>query len=111
MDYTTKYENGFEIVTEKVTFNDGEKQWYKNGERHREDGPAVERADGSKVWYKNGSLHREDGPAVERSIKDGRDPSYYLDGLKYTKEQWEKDPRVKKHILSKKIENILKEVS
>ena len=39
---------------------------YKNkqGELHREDGPAVIYADGKKVWYINGKLHREDGPAL-----------------------------------------------
>lgn len=39
--------------------------WYKNNYRHREDGPAVEYADGEKHWYKNGLLHRKDGPAIE----------------------------------------------
>jgi len=33
--------------------------------RHREDGPAIERADGVKEWYLNGKRHRLDGPAVE----------------------------------------------
>ena len=50
----------------------GNRRWYRNGRRHREDGPAVEYADGSKWWYLNGELHREDGPAVEKT-----------DGLKY----------------------------
>jgi len=36
----------------------------KDGELHREDGPAVIRTDGSQSWYKDGELHREDGPAV-----------------------------------------------
>jgi len=43
----------------------GNKFWYKNGELHREDGPAIEYANGNKFWYKNGELHREDGPAIE----------------------------------------------
>ena len=47
------------------TFPDGRKEWWLNGKRHREDGPAVERPDGTKVWYLNGKLHREDGPAYE----------------------------------------------
>ena len=38
--------------------------WYKNGELHRLDGPAVIYADGTESWYKNGLLHREHGPAV-----------------------------------------------
>ena len=43
----------------------GYKEWYLNGKRHREDGPAVEYADGKQEWYRNDKLHREDGPAVE----------------------------------------------
>ena len=27
-----------------------------NGQRHREDGPAIEEADGSKEWYLNGEF-------------------------------------------------------
>ena len=45
----------------------GTKEWYLNGKRHREDGPAIEYSDGAKYWYLNGELHREDGPAVEYS--------------------------------------------
>ena len=56
----------------------GTKEWYKDGKRHREDGPAVEWESGYKEWYLEGKLHREDGPAIE-------DPngtkSWYLDGL------------------------------
>ena len=44
---------------------DGTKEWRLNGERHREDGPAIEDANGDKEWYLNGELHREDGPAIE----------------------------------------------
>ena len=44
--------------------SDGTKLWYRDGKRHREDGPAVEFADGTKMWLRNGELHREDGPAV-----------------------------------------------
>jgi len=43
----------------------GNRVWYLNGERHREDGPALETAAGGKAWYLNGKLHREDGPAIE----------------------------------------------
>lgn len=52
-------------MIEKVHRGDGATVWYKNGERHREDGPAVEWQDGTKFWYRDGKLHREDGPAVE----------------------------------------------
>ena len=44
---------------------DGSKEWYLNGEYHREDGPAIEYANGSKYWFRNGEYHREDGPAIE----------------------------------------------
>ena len=58
---------------------DGSKHWYKNNQRHRENGPAIEYADGSKHWYKNDQLHREDGPAIEEA-----------DGSKY----WLKDDKL-----------------
>lgn len=45
----------------------------EKGERHREDGPAVEYADGSKYWYQNGELHREDGPAIEDEEDGSKD--------------------------------------
>ena len=48
-----------------VKVEDGDRFWYLNGQLHREDGPAIERADGSRWWYLNGKVHREDGPAVE----------------------------------------------
>ena len=53
-------------------------EWYKNGVRHREDGPAIEYADGRKQWYLNGLLHREDGPAFEWA--DG-EKQWYLNGV------------------------------
>ena len=28
--------------------------WYLNGKRHREDGPAIELSNGDKYWYING---------------------------------------------------------
>ena len=41
---------------------EGSRWWYINGELHREDGPAVEKADGGREWWVNGTFHREDGP-------------------------------------------------
>jgi hypothetical protein len=46
-------------------YPNGYKEWYKEGEYHRLDGPAIELPDGTKLWYKEGELHRLDGPAVE----------------------------------------------
>ena len=48
-------------------FSDRAKEWFLNGKRHREDGPAVEGSDRAKEWWVNGKLHRENGPAIERS--------------------------------------------
>jgi hypothetical protein len=57
----------------------GDKFWYKNGELHREDGPAIEYAGGQKRWHLNGELHREDGPAIEYSNGSGHG-EWYLNG-------------------------------
>jgi len=48
----------YEIDNDKVI-----QRWYKNGELHREDGPAVIIGSIQK-WYLDGRLHRVDGPAV-----------------------------------------------
>ena len=67
---------------------DGSKEWFLNGKRHREDGPAVEDVeDGYKAWYLNGELHREDGPAIEKA--NGH-KSWYLNNKEYTKEEFNK---------------------
>ena len=50
-----------------VEYANGTKSWWLNGERHREDGPAIEWGAGVKEWYQNGKRHREDGPAIEYS--------------------------------------------
>ena len=41
-------------------FEDGSRCWYLDGERHREDGPAVEFSNGNKVWYLNGERVTEE---------------------------------------------------
>ena len=41
----------------------GRSEWWFNGDRHREDGPAVERPGRIEYWRCN-LLHRDDGPAV-----------------------------------------------
>jgi hypothetical protein len=35
-------------------YSDGHKEWWLNGELHREDGPAIERPNGSNYWWLNG---------------------------------------------------------
>lgn len=42
------------------------REWYQNGKLHREDGPAIVDAVFGKEWYLNGELHRLDGPAIQR---------------------------------------------
>jgi hypothetical protein len=64
-----------------VERTNGSKAWYLNGQLHREDGPAVESADGTKSWYLNGQRHREDGPAIEYA--DGG-TAWYLNGVEVT---------------------------
>jgi hypothetical protein len=46
-------------------YANGDKFWYRDDKLHRDDGPAVEKADGYKEWYRNDKLHRDDGPAIE----------------------------------------------
>jgi hypothetical protein len=41
------------IKYEVKVYANGDKSWFLNGKRHREDGPAVEYADGDKYWYLN----------------------------------------------------------
>jgi hypothetical protein len=62
----------------------GDKAWYLNDKRHREDGPAVECANGYKSWWLNGKYHREDGPA--REYADG-DKEWWLNGKQVTEEE------------------------
>ena len=49
-----------------MNYYDGTMFWDKDGNFHREDGPAVVRSDGYQEWYQNGKVHRTDGPAVTR---------------------------------------------
>lgn len=62
-------EREYDVITGTGVANDdnGTKKWYRNGQLHRDDGPAIEAADGTKEWYRNGQLHRDDGPAVEQA--------------------------------------------
>ena len=48
-------------------YDNGDRHWYLNDLRHREDGPAVEYAEGTRYWYLNDKYHREDGPAMRKN--------------------------------------------
>lgn len=63
-------------------FDDGSREWWADGNLHREDGPAVEHADGTEIWYLNGLRHRTDGPAV--TSKNGASAWYYMGVLHRT---------------------------
>ena len=58
--------------------SNGTQQWFKNDKRHREGGPAEINVNGDKLWYINGHLHREDGPAL---IRSNGDKFWYRDGV------------------------------
>ena len=55
-------ENYFEQVedSEETKEIDGYKAWYKNGQLHRENNPAVIRNCGKKFWYDMGQFIREE---------------------------------------------------
>lgn len=59
-----------------LNISDGAVLWLKNGELHREGGPAVEWPGGNKEWWVNGKVHRLDGPAIE--YHDGH-KSWYIE--------------------------------
>ena len=61
----------------------GGKVWLVDGERHRIDGPAVERPDGTKEWWISDERHREDGPAVE---SPNRGNEWYINGKECDKD-------------------------
>ena len=70
-----------------IEYADGDYQeWWLNGKRHREDGPAYIDGDYYQEWYLNGKLHREDGPAVINGDKQ----VWYLNGIEYSKEEYYK---------------------
>ena len=68
-----------------VEYANGTKEWYINGQCHREDGQALEWADGTKYWYINGQLHREDGPAIEWA---NGTKEWYINGRKLTEQEF-----------------------
>ena len=67
-----------------IEWSNGDKSWYKNGKCHREDGPAIEYTSG-KFWYKNGNYHREDGPAIEYA---NGDKEWYLKGVELSEKEF-----------------------
>jgi len=64
-------------------YANGTKQWFLNGKRHREDGPAVEWADGDKEWFLDGKrlTEQEHRKATTKSTCDGKEVE--IDGVVY----------------------------
>jgi hypothetical protein len=87
-----------------VEWVDGNKSWYLNGNLHREDGPAIEYANGSKVWYLNGELHREDGPAIEYA---NGTKAWYLNNKPYTEAGFKAKMAPAKEMTIAEIEKLL----
>ncbi len=72
--------------TQKHIASNGAVSYWRNGWRHREDGPAIEWSNGTKMWYRSGSLHRDDGPAV---VYDLGTKEWWLHNRRYlTAEAW-----------------------
>ena len=89
--------------TVKVHAN-GDKEWYLNGQLHREDGPAIEWANGDKYWYLNGKYHREDGPAVERT---NGDKDWYLNGKRVSEKEHARRTSKTKELTVQQISDLL----
>ena len=69
------------MTTESIDAN-GNKMWYRNGKRHRDnDMPAIEYANGTKAWFRGSKLHRDgELPAIEYA--DGTN-SWFRNGIPY----------------------------
>jgi len=48
---------------------------------------------GDKYWYLNGKRHRENGPAIEIEFADGYKSWWYLNGRCYTESDYWKEIR------------------
>ncbi len=74
-----------------IIYSNGRKVWCLNDKIHRVGGPAIEDEDGFHSWYINGRRHREDGPAFVNVTEGEWDwPEWWLNGRKYTKEDFNK---------------------
>ena len=73
------------MIEYTVRVNDsGNKFWYLNGKRHREDGPAIEWADSNKSWYLNGKEVTEEEHKKQTSTRTSYEGLIVeIDGIKY----------------------------
>ena len=64
-------------------------EWWQNGQRHRKDGPAIIYSNGMKEWWRYGQRHRIDGPAMIWPLGE---VAWFLENAAYdTFEKWAKD--------------------
>jgi hypothetical protein len=65
----------------------GIQEWYKHGEFHRIDGPAIIHKN-NQYWYKEGKKHRLDGPAI---ITGGGPKQFWIEGQKLSPKEYKKE--------------------
>ena len=66
-------------VLPAVVRNNGTKEWHnEQGQLHREHGPAFTHPDGTEAWYRHGDRHRDNGPAVIDGIT--KEQKWYCEG-------------------------------
>jgi hypothetical protein len=61
--------------------------WFKNGIRHRDDGPAYIH-NANMVWFSEGELHNFNGPAV---LELGGPEQYWIHGSRLSKKEFKKE--------------------
>ncbi|WP_344341422.1 hypothetical protein, partial [Streptomyces rhizosphaericus] len=61
-----------------VVAANGLRQWFVDGQRHREGGPARVYRDGASEWWLEGEKHRTNGPAVDDPLCG--DPEFWVHG-------------------------------
>lgn len=71
-------EDGPAVIEADTPHIIGQKVWCIEGKIHREGAPAIEYYDGSSEWYFNDLLHRLDGPAIDNGDGTG---FWYIDGV------------------------------
>lgn len=68
------------MTIELYMTNSGIRLWYKNGKKHRLNGPAGVDVEGNSWWCYNGLIHKIDGPAF---IWANGNKDWYVNGFKY----------------------------
>lgn len=92
---------------------DGAQYWILNKDSscsyrlHREDGPATVYDNGSWVWTRYDKLHRIGGPACKIKTDNGieYEYEYWIDGQKYTEEQYWNHPLIVEYKFKSILEN------